>query len=83
MSLKCALGKAGQMISCVGSNTNLDRIGRENGLDMYINTNPSQGRTISPVTMTATVEAVLGAVYLDSGMDDVKQVMEKLGLKAS
>ncbi len=33
--------------------------------------------------MTATVEAILGAVYLDSGMDDVKQVMRTLGLRAS
>jgi len=71
------------MVSYVGSNTNLDRVGRENGLDMYINTNPAQGRTMSPITMTVTVEAVLGAVYLDSGMDDVKKVMEKLGLRAS
>lgn len=82
-SLKCVvLGRANQIVSDVGSNANLDRIGREAGLDMFINTNPAQGRTISPVTMTATVEAVLGAVYLDGDMDAVKRVMEKLGLRA-
>lgn len=64
----------------MGSNANLDRVGRENGLDCYINVNPSQVGVISPVTMTATVEAILGAVYLDGGMDMVQHVMAKLGL---
>ncbi len=30
--------------------------------------------------MTATLEAILGAVYLDSGLDAVKGVMRTLGL---
>ena len=30
--------------------------------------------------MRATVEAILGAVYLDGGIDSVSQVMETLGL---
>ena len=30
--------------------------------------------------MTATVEAIIGAVYLDSNMTAVKQVMGTLGL---
>ena len=33
--------------------------------------------------MTATVEAILGAVYLDSNMDTVKRVMLTLGLVPS
>lgn len=67
----------------VGSNANLDRAGRLHGLDAFISRNPSQGRQISPVTMTATVEAILGAVYLDSGIDRVSEVMETLGLVSS
>lgn len=68
------------MLQQVGSNANLDRVGRLNGLDAFICRNPSQGGHISPVTMTATVEAILGAVYLDSGIDNVSQVMQTLGL---
>ena len=64
----------------VGSNVNLDRIGRIHGLDGFICRNPSQGGHISPATMTATVEAILGAVYLDSGVESVSQVMQTLGL---
>lgn len=71
------------MIGDVGSNANLDRIGRQNGLHKYVNMNPSQGHAVSPITMTATVEAILGAVYLDSGMEDVRKVMQTLGLRAS
>ncbi|MCJ1479872.1 hypothetical protein MMC06_000026 [Schaereria dolodes] len=71
---------ADQAIQNIGSNANLDRVGREHGLSTLINTNPSQGSFVSPVTMSATVEAILGAVYLDDGMETVKQVMQTLGL---
>ena len=64
----------------VGSNANLDRMGRLHGLDAFVCRNPAQAGQISPVTMTATVEAILGAVYLDSGIDDVSRVMQTLGL---
>lgn len=64
----------------VGSNVNLDRVCRQAGLDAFINQNTSQLGLISPNTTSATVEAVLGAVYLDSSMDTVKRVMTTLGL---
>lgn len=64
----------------VGSNANLDRVGRLHGLEGFICRNPSQRGHISPVTMTATVEAILGAVYLDGGIENASQVMETLGL---
>ena len=64
----------------VGSNANLDRMGRLHGLDIYVCRNPAQGGYVSPATMTATVEAILGAVYLDGGIDDVSRVMQTLGL---
>lgn len=73
-------GRASDIVQQVGSNANLDSIGRLHGLDALVCRNPSQGGYISPATMTATVEAILGAVYLDSGIDDVSRVMQTLGL---
>ena len=67
----------------VGSNVNLDRTGRLYGLDVFVCRNPSQGADVPPVTMAATVEAILGAVYLDGGIDNVSQVMQTLGLVAT
>ena len=74
------LGRASDIVQRVGSNANLDRVGRLHGLDVFVCRNPSQGNQISPITMTATVEAILGAVYLDGGIGSVSEVMEILGL---
>ena len=76
------LGTASIIIQSVGSNANLDRVGRLHGLEDYICRNPSQ-TLISPVTMSATVEAILGAVYLDGDIYCVSQVMQTLGLVAT
>jgi len=47
----------------------------------FINKNRSSWGAVSPITASDTVEAVLAAVFLDSGsMDAVKQVMNTLGL---
>ncbi|KAL8664026.1 MAG: hypothetical protein Q9168_007990 [Polycauliona sp. 1 TL-2023] len=64
----------------IGSNHNLDSIGR--GCNLHAFVILAGGQTVvSPITMAATVEAILGAVYLDSGnIDSVKSVMHRLGL---
>lgn len=65
------------------SNHNLNVVGHAHNLDAFVNLAPSQS-TISPVTMAATVEAVIGAIYLDSkSMDAVKAGMGALGLAFS
>ncbi|KAI4121863.1 MAG: hypothetical protein LQ341_007361, partial [Variospora aurantia] len=65
----------------VGSNANLNIVGRTANIDTFVNLSGAQ-RTVAPLTMAVTVEAILGAVYLDSkGIAAVKAVMEKLGLK--
>ena len=57
--------------------------GRILGLQDCIHNNPAAGGTVSNGTMAQTVEAILGAVWLDSGASDlatVKAVMGTLGL---
>lgn len=73
-------GRASDIVQQVGSNANLDRVGRLHGLDVFVCRNPAQGDYVSPATMTTTVEAILGAVYLDSDIGNVSRVMQTLGL---
>ena len=70
------------MKSTVGSNSNLNRIGRQCRLDHCIKDNPSNHGLVPPGTMATTVEAILAAVYhdSDSNIDSVKRVMSGLGL---
>ncbi|CAD6593755.1 MAG: hypothetical protein ASARMPRED_007912 [Alectoria sarmentosa] len=64
----------------VAGNPNLDRIGRATGLVAFVIHSPSSLGVVSRITMSATVEAILGAVYLDSDMNTVRRVMTTLGL---
>jgi ribonuclease-3 len=60
----------------------LARAGFDNGLEAYIETNPSQGEFISDRVMATTVEAIIGAVYIDSKQDTaaVERTMAAFGL---
>ncbi|KAB8264066.1 ribonuclease III domain-containing protein [Aspergillus pseudonomiae] len=64
------------------SNAFLARIGFQKGFDRYLYVNPSQGGTVSDKVMATTVEAILGAVYIDSGenIQAVRSVVAELGL---
>ena len=67
----------------IGSNSNLSRVGHELYFDAFIDIHPSQlGQPVSVVTMATTIEAVLGAVWEDSGhsIEYVKDVMDALNL---
>ena len=75
--------KISRIIGNVGANPRLMTIGRSKGLDALINKNPSDkdypvgGRTIAD-----TIEAIIGAVYVDSNSNvkTVKEVMQTLGM---
>ena len=58
----------------MGSNANLNRIGLGLGLERFI-AGSHGGKTIAD-----TVEAILGAIYLDSNFAKVKDVMDALDL---
>lgn len=78
------VGSGDIIIQRLVSNSNLSMIGRQNGLEAYINPNPGQrGMIISEKTMATAVEALLGAVWHDSGHDinAVNSVMRALGLE--
>ncbi|KAL1953358.1 hypothetical protein VTO42DRAFT_2979 [Malbranchea cinnamomea] len=71
-----------RVINTVASSNNVALVGYQHNLNQFIYPNPSQGRTISNSTMASTVQALLGAAFLDGGrnIDTVQQVMQTLGL---
>jgi ribonuclease-3 len=66
------------------SNQNLADICSSTGIADYINGNPSHLGEQSPRTKTASIEAIIAAVFLDSGKDieSVRTMMAALGLEA-
>lgn len=51
------------------TNGNLAHIGLSLGLDAYIQLNPSAQGVVPERLMATTIEAIIGAVYLDSNKD--------------
>jgi len=70
------------LVSSRGSNKNLNEVGAERGLSRYIKLNSCQKGTAPPTTMASTVEAIIGAVWEDSGkdLDRVRAVVRALDL---
>jgi dsRNA-specific ribonuclease len=77
-----SLGGINNIVSCRASNAHLAEQGFSMGLDRYICNNPSQGRFISNGLMATTMEAILGAVFLDAGCEIsvLENVVVALGL---
>lgn len=71
-----------QLENTRGSNYRLGQIGFARGINSFILLNPSLRGTVQPSLMATTVEAILGAVYLDSHNDieTIRQVVVHLGL---
>lgn len=75
-------GRGNNLVSTLGSNANLSDVARRVGLEDHIVVNPGHVGRVSDKTLATTVEAVLGAVYLDSGkgLDVVRLAMARLEL---
>jgi len=60
----------------------LSQVAQESGLVKYVTKNPSQQGNVPQETAASTLEAVVGAVYLDCGKDisTVKRVFEAINL---
>ena len=73
------------LLERVCGNDNLATVGFNIGLDQHVVVNQGQRGTVSRKTMATTVEAVIGAIYLDSGRDieTVKDAMVCIGLDPS
>jgi ribonuclease III len=64
------------------SNDNLTSIGRKLGIEKLLVLSPG-ARWASDYMVATTMEAIIGAVYLDGGMKAVGQLMANLGLEAA
>ncbi|KAI7334505.1 hypothetical protein KC315_g3722 [Hortaea werneckii] len=75
-------GAGNDHVSRIGSNANLAAAARLHGIDACVLTNPGHRGPVSQATLSTTVEAIIGAVYLDSekDLDAVHTFMEALGL---
>ncbi|KAG0651802.1 ribonuclease III [Hyphodiscus hymeniophilus] len=62
------------------SNANLARVCDRLGLHQFMNKNRSQGGEVSEVTKATLIEAIIGAVAQDGGLESVRAVMQALGL---
>lgn len=70
------------ILNNVASNVNLGEVASKAGLGLHIKANPGQVGPVSRKTLATTVEAVLGAIWEDSGKDiqAVKTAMMNMGL---
>ncbi|KAI6804100.1 hypothetical protein KC356_g2767 [Hortaea werneckii] len=75
-------GAGNDHVSSIGSNANLAAAARLHGIEACVLTNPGHRGPVSQATLSTTVEAIIGAVYLDSekNLDAVRTFMEALGL---
>lgn len=72
------------MVSTIGSNATLASTVRNLGLDTHVILNPGHIGRVSDKVLATTMEAILGAIYLDSTkeLDTVRRAMTLLGLTA-
>ncbi|KAL8396659.1 hypothetical protein RB594_003647 [Gaeumannomyces avenae] len=75
-------GQSTLVLSAAGANDSLAALRARFGLDRSVTKNPSQRGEVPRVTLASTVEALIGAVWVDSGnqFDQVQSVLRALQL---
>ncbi|KAK3661231.1 hypothetical protein LTR56_000354 [Elasticomyces elasticus] len=78
-------GSGNAIVSSIGSNSNLASVARDCDIEPCIITHPGHRGAVSAATLSTTVEAILGAIYLDSdkSMTEVRGTMRVFGLMPS
>ncbi|GAB1317181.1 Ribonuclease 3 [Madurella fahalii] len=78
-------GRATEVLSEIGSNRSLERVGRRLGLDKFVVQTPSKDGHVSLLGLATTVEALIGAVWIDSGYDfsQAQRVIQALDIVKS
>jgi ribonuclease-3 len=71
-----------ERVKDLGRNKKLNEVAQASGLVKHVVKNPCQHGQVPQETAASTVEALVGAVYLDSGedMEIVKKVLEAINL---
>ncbi|KAF4820512.1 Ribonuclease 3 [Colletotrichum siamense] len=73
-------GQTNRRVVTLANNERLISLCDDKGLTPCINVSPVNGGVVSRDNKSATVEAIVGAVFLDAGMDAAEMVMENLGI---
>ena len=76
------IGEGNRLLQRHACNSNLSVQGQQFGIDKYIERHPAHKGTITEGVRASTMEAILGAVWVDLGMDihAVDRVRTKLGV---
>ncbi|KAI2638206.1 ribonuclease III domain-containing protein [Xylaria nigripes] len=76
----CSTAETNTRLNSQASNFRLSQLCELAGLDACINLNPAQMGSVFPRTSADTMEAIVGAVYLDGGLDKAKSAMKTLDI---
>lgn len=70
------------ILSTKAGNTYIAQAGRNLGLDKLVIVNPAQAGMVADKVMASAVEAIIGAVFMDSdgSVESVRPVLAILGL---
>jgi ribonuclease-3 len=71
-----------QMVASSASNKALGQLAHRYGLEKYVTKNPCQRGDVSDYTLATTVEALVGAVWIDcdKNLETIKGVIDHLNM---
>lgn len=73
-------GASQQRIERLNSNATLGAIGDENQLSAFVIRDSKNADALAPYTSATTVEAIIGAVYRDAGLNAARKAIQRIGV---